>query len=492
MVKENKNKNIDSELRRVGKNTAIYSIGNIGVKVVSFLLIPVYTHFLSVYEVGIIVLLELLEVLYGYVAPLGVLSGIFRFFFNAKKEGKGKRFLASNYLFMLGANSLILVFFILTGEFSARFFLSDGSLTRLIQVFYITLFFSLTRVFLLNLFRIYEKPILFIITAFVYFLMIMSLSIWFIVGLELGLWGVVWAKLITSGLIFIFAFVFLIKKLGFHYHHADVKKSLSYGMPMVIHGVSLLVLSMGDRYIVKEIISVEASGIYGIAFKFGMIMNMILVTPFIQAWQPMLFRLENKPEQKLTYQKTALHYVQIGMILWLVISIGAKYLIKWSTTEPYHVGIILVPFIAFSYLLYGLQDIFKAGALLNNLTIRVTILGISAAVVNIILNLFVISEYELLGASVVKVISYAALMFFILRLSQKHFYINWLWKKMILITILGLLIYSLSLKEFNNDLLTFLKDFLAVSIFPILMILFRLISISEILRFMKGFKSRIS
>jgi len=294
------NQKIDSELRRVGKNTAIYGIGNIGVKVVSFLLIPVYTHYLSLYDVGIIVLLELIEVLYGYVAPLGVLNSTFRFFYSAQKKGQAKRFLASNFYFVFVVNIFLLIVLIFTSGFSARLILSNANLTSLMQIFYITLFLGLTRIFLLNLLRIYEKPVPFILIVFVYFLLVMSLNVWFIVGLNLGLWGVIWAKLITSGILFIFAFAYLIRHFGFRFDTSDLTRSLSYGAPMILHGISLLILSLSDRFLIKEIISVEASGIYGIAYKFGMVMNMALVTPFIQAWQPMLFRLENRPEQKQT------------------------------------------------------------------------------------------------------------------------------------------------------------------------------------------------
>ncbi|HDL18202.1 MAG TPA: hypothetical protein ENH29_04025 [Bacteroidetes bacterium] len=482
------NQSIDSELRRVGKNTAIYSIGNIGVKVVSFLLIPVYTHYLSLYDVGIIVLLELIEVLYGYVAPLGVLNSTFRFFYSAKQEGREKRFWASNFYFVFVVNIFLLIILILTGNTGARIILSDASLTRLMQIFYVTLFLGLTRIFLLNLLRIYEKPVPFIFIVFIYFLLVMSLNVWFIVGLNLGLWGVVWAKLITSSILFIFAFAYLVRHFGFRFDKSDLIRSLSYGAPMILHGVSLLILSLSDRFLIKEIISVESSGIYGIAYKFGMVMNMALVTPFIQAWQPMLFRLENRPEQKQTYQKTALYFVQIGIILWLLVSVGGKYLIKWTTTEPYHVGTILVPFIAFGYFLYGLQDILKAGALLKNLTMRVTVLGMTAAMLNVILNLFMIPGYGLLGAAMVTVISYLILLLLILNLSQRHFYVNWLWGKMIRVAALGIGIYFLSLKELSSANLSFLKDVLVVILLPVLMIVFRLISVAEIRRFLQGFR----
>ncbi len=480
------NRQINTEIKKVGKNALIYSCGNIAVKIVSFLLIPVYTYYLTIHDVGIIVLLELIELFYGYCATLGIPTAIYRYFYNVQNEGREKKYLSSNYLFMLGANTILLIILLVTSKFTAKYLLSDNNLTHLLQLFFIALFLGLSRMFLLTLLRIKEKPVFFIILVFIYFFMIMTLTTWFVFGLNLGLRGVVWAKLITSVLLFLFSFIWLVRQNGFFYDFSDVKLSLSYGLPMVFHGISLVFLSMSGRYFIKELISVEANGIFGIAYKFGMIINMILVTPFMQAWQPILFKLEKTPEQKLTYQKIALYFVQIGTFLWLFVSISGKYLLKWTTTEAYHEGIVIIPFIAFSYFLYGLQDVFKAGALLNNKTLAIAKCGIAAALLNVILNLVLIPGFALLGAAIATVLSFAFLMFLVLFLSAKYLKVNWLWKKMTTIILLGIFTFLFSLKEVSSVEIAFIKDASLIILLPVLLISFKLVSISEIKRFLRG------
>ena len=78
---------MNEALKNVSKNTFIYSLGNVAVKSVTFFFIPLYTHYLNVFEVGIIVLLELLEVLYVATAPLGIFPAMWRFFNPEKKAG---------------------------------------------------------------------------------------------------------------------------------------------------------------------------------------------------------------------------------------------------------------------------------------------------------------------------------------------------------------------------------------------------------------------
>jgi len=474
---------IDGELKTVGKNTLIYSIGNIAIKSVTFFFIPLYTHYLSVFEVGIIVLLELLELFYNAVAPLGVFSAVWRYFTTERKSGTEKKFISSNILFVLAVNAVLATLLIVCAPSITKIYLSEGSLSNLVRVFIIILFLGLSRTVIVNLLRIYEQAFRFIVFVFVDFVLLILLTLGFVIGLDLGLWGIIYAKLITSGLIFFFAVFYILKQHGLHYDHKDVIRSLRFGFPLMFNGISMLILSMSDRFFIKEIISVEASGIYGISYKFGMILNMVFVVPLMQAWHPILFRLENAPEQKVTYQKIALYYVQIGSLLMLAIVVASKYLLKITTTEEYHYGIIIVPWIAFSYLLFGLQNIFKAGALIHNQTIKMTQYGLLTAGLNIILNMAMIPTLGILGAAIATTLSYFVLMVLILRLSHKYLHINWLWRKMIPVILLGMIFSWLASIDLNKLQLNFAKDATVLILLPTLMLLLKLVSLKEIKRF---------
>ena len=483
MIDSGINSQTDSELGRVGRNTLIYSIGNIAVKSVTLFFIPLYTHYLEVFEVGIIILLELLELLYVAVAPLGTFSALWRFFNPEKKAGREKEFISSNVLFVFAVNVLFCTILFLSASFISEVYLSASNLTSLVRVHVIVLFMSVSRTALFTLFRIYEQAFRFITFVFIDFSLLILITLYFVIGLDLGLRGVIYAKVITGSLTLIFALFYILKQHGLHYDHKDVIRSLSFGFPLMFNGISMLILSMSDRFFIKEIISVEANGIYGISYKFGMILNMIFVVPLLQAWHPILYRLENTPEQKVTYQKIALYYVQIGILLMLAIVVASKYLLRLTTTVEFHSGIIIVPWIAFSYLLYGLQNIFKAGALIHNKTLQMTQYGLLAAVLNIILNLVMIPAFGILGAAIATALSYFVMMVFTFRLSQKHLHINWLWKKMIPVIVLGMIFSLLGSVDLNELRLNFAKDATVLILLPILMLLFKLVSLKEIKRF---------
>ena len=66
-------------LKLFGKNTIIYAIGNIGLRASAFLLIPLYTHYLSVKDYGLLATLQITIQIMLIVMSLGVRTGLVRF-----------------------------------------------------------------------------------------------------------------------------------------------------------------------------------------------------------------------------------------------------------------------------------------------------------------------------------------------------------------------------------------------------------------------------
>ncbi len=479
---------VTSELKKVSKNALIYSFGNITSKAVSFLLIPVYTQFLSSYEVGVIVLLEVLEALYNSAAPLGMMNSLWRYFSIEQERNKERHLISSHYFFIMGFNVGFLLILMCGSTWVAEIYLSDNGYSSLIKWFFLAIFLGLSRVFILSLFRIYEKAIQFTALAIVDLLILVTLSVWFVVKLKLGIEGVIYAKLISSAIMFVVTAVYVTWRFGMRIEIGIMRRSIKYGFPLIFHGIALLILSLSDRVLIKEFLSVEKSGIYGISYKFGMIMNMVLVTPFIQAWQPVMFRLENKSNQREIYNRVALHFIQIATIAWLLVSVIAKYLVKIASPEEFHAGVIIIPWVAFAYLLYGLQNIFKAGALLGNETAKMSSYTSLSAGLNILLNIIMIPVWGIGGAALATVVSYLFMMALVYNLSQKCLHISWRWRKMLTILFLGCFFVIASLFDFKNIFQNLLKDSALLILLPLCMTSSKLVSLREIREFITEFR----
>ena len=72
-----------TSFRTLGRQTAIYSFGVILGRAVSFLMLPVYTRYLTPSDYGLVQLLELLVEVVAIFFTAGATAGLQRFYFKA-------------------------------------------------------------------------------------------------------------------------------------------------------------------------------------------------------------------------------------------------------------------------------------------------------------------------------------------------------------------------------------------------------------------------
>ena len=65
--------------RQLGKHTLVYTAGIIIGKVASFVLLPVYTRYLTPADYGVLELLGTIDVI-GMITSIGIVTGVFKFY----------------------------------------------------------------------------------------------------------------------------------------------------------------------------------------------------------------------------------------------------------------------------------------------------------------------------------------------------------------------------------------------------------------------------
>ena len=98
--------------KKLGRNTLIFTIGNIGSSLITFIMLPIYTNFLSTNEYGII---DFITVTLNFLLPiltLNIAEAILRFGIDKNYNNK-KVFTTAIYIFIGIAIIIYPIFFIL-------------------------------------------------------------------------------------------------------------------------------------------------------------------------------------------------------------------------------------------------------------------------------------------------------------------------------------------------------------------------------------------
>ena len=94
------------ETKAVAHHSSVYMLATILNKVVSFLMIPIYTRFLIPSDYGIIEILGLTTDLIGMVISIGIASAMYRFYFDYD-DVKEKNEVISTAMLSFGAIALV-------------------------------------------------------------------------------------------------------------------------------------------------------------------------------------------------------------------------------------------------------------------------------------------------------------------------------------------------------------------------------------------------
>ena len=478
---------IRGPIKQIGKNTAIYGLGNFLSKFAAFLLIPLYTRYLTTSDVGIYALLEMLEKLLVTVAPLGVLQAIWRYIPENKNKDKSQ-LIISGFIWTVLINFVLLSILALNYKGLTPWFGLNTDNQQLIILVLLNIFLTLGGQFVLSLWQYQNKAFSFILLSLVQFMGILVLSILLVGYYHLGLWGLIAAKTIVLGIIFIFCSYVIVTKYWTFPSIQVYKNLLTYGVPLVLLALVTPILSLASRAYLRYFVSLEDIGIFHIGYKFGMLINMFLVVPLQRGWMPMMYKMGLVEKTKKIYSDVMFYYTVIGSFFFISLSLFIEPVLKFVAQPAYLSGAYLVPIVAFAYFISGYRLFFISGAALTDKTPRLALAAAIAISSNLVLNYFLIKYFSITGAAWSTLISYFILCVAVYLTSRGLADFDWSFKRIFKVILLAVLIfYSIfSLKDIYTAY-ALLLSLLGVVIFISLLFILRIIGDREI----KGLQSLI-
>jgi len=233
------------------------------------------------------------------------------------------------------------------------------------------------------------------------------------------------------------------------------KAMLLYGMPLMIVESLGLVLRLSDRYIIQGLLGANDLGMYSASYNLTAYLDIIFLAAMAQAIKPYYMQLweGESAEKTRVFLKKGFHvYWVVGIPFIALFSLVAPHLLNFLASPKYAPGTIIIPFVAFSFLLEGSIHFLSAGLYIQKNTKVLMFWGSVAAIVNLVLNFVFIPTYGILGAAIVTIISYAVFMVAISYHSFKFISFQIQPRIPLLIMLLSLIVYALLFKlDFGGE-----------------------------------------
>lgn len=412
------------QYKKLLDNSIIFAIGLAGSKILSIILVPIYTHHLSTNEYGFIDLIVTSINLLIPIISLGSADAIFRF--TMEKNSTEKK-VVTNIIAIIFASFTL---FLLTIPIAIKFSFFNGKERFLyalviIQILYLTISQFTRATGRLKLFASSGILLTFSLGA---------LNILFIVFLKKGIDG----YLLSIFLSFLISIFYLIVRGNF-ISFFDIKQlnkkfqitMLKYSAPLIPNTLMWWFINSSSRFAIGYFSGLEANGLYAVSTKIPSLLN-IVNEVFTQAWQMNVIE-DKENSSSIEYYTTIFNtysqilFISISFILALI-----KLMFNYVFNIKYFEAWKAVPFLCISTMFSALSGFLGAAYLAEKNTKNVFTTSLWGGAISLMFNLILIPKIGFVGASISSLFSF--LVMFLIRYKDigKKLNININYNKMIL------------------------------------------------------------
>ena len=431
--------------------TAIYGLPSIVGRLLNYMLVPIYTSLLPVYEYGKISELYALVAFLIVLLTFGMETAFFKFI-NSKE--KKKEVFQSSFLTVIVFNLIFLLLIFLFNQHIANILLYNDHAIYIILLASIVAIDATSAMPMAKL-RADNKAVRFATIHFSSIILNITLNLVFLYGFfnkenpEQGILFILVANLLASFIkpIATYKDYFGLK---LHYNRELAREMFKYSLPLVIAGFAGIINETIDRAMLKQVLynkggltlreSETQLGIYSACYKLAMI-----VTIFLQAYryaaEPFFFAQEKKKDSKNMYSKIMNYFVAFVCLIFITVSLNIDVFKYFIRNEEFWVGLNVVPILLIANVFYGIYLNQSIWYKLSGQTKYGAFIAIVGGFVTILLNFIFIPIYGFWACAWATMFVYGGQMIASYFLGQKYYPIKYNLRKFLLYFGFSLIIF---------------------------------------------------
>ena len=401
-MSDNKNKT-GSRSSKFVKDIGIYAIGNIGSKIITFLMVPMYTHYVDKSDFGYYDLCFTWCLLLMPFVTLQLRDGAFRFLLDCDNDTRRKRIVTFVSRTLISTTILSCLITAALALFTNIQYLGYA-LGMLLAM-------SFQEVYS-QVFRGLRNNRAFVTVGILSALGIGLFSIFFVVGLGWGIKGIFLANILARvlALIIVEARVRLItRNTRWSISSREVAHDIMrYTLPLLPGSLCWWLTGSSDRLFITHFLGLDVNGVYAVATRFtGIIYTLAVI--YYQAWQETAILQYNSPDRDRFFSRMFSSYITLlGLIL-----VGYVFLLKvnygWMVAEQYHESLNFIYPLGLSAVIFAAAAFFDMGYQCAKDTKRTLPAIVLSAAINVVLNFLLIKPLGVYGVIVTQLVTYLVL-----------------------------------------------------------------------------------
>jgi O-antigen/teichoic acid export membrane protein len=462
------------QIGKIGKHGAVYGLGSISSRVVAFFLIPLYTHFLTPADYGVLQLIGITIEVMSVIIGLRLAVTVFRFYYEAEEDNTKKTVVSTALIGVLIMGTGLVAPILVIAPWMSSLILEGEQQAWLLRIALISLWFQLPISVVTSYIQVKEKSVFFVSVSLSRLLFSVLLNIYFVAIAKIGVLGILMSTLIVDVIAGSVLIPYCISLNGINLSWSWVKKMLRFSVPLIPGSLASMATHASDRYFIRGYLSLADTGIYSLGYKMGNSIHGLLYVPFSQIWNARRFAIEKDPDAKVIYAKICTYFISFMCFTGIGISLFATDIVALISPKEYGQAAHIIPLIVLCYIVYATEDHVSTGIWLSKKTERIASATIFAAVINLCMNFLLIPKFGMYGAVVSTLVTFVCRNAGLYLMANKLFPIPFEWGKLFGILFLCAILYMIGeqLSELNVYIRSIIKLGLWFSYLPVFLMIF--------------------
>ena len=419
-------------IKALGKQSLIYGVGHVMARLITFLLLPLYTHAFTQVEYGALSLayafMGFALIIYRYGMDTALMK------YSVQRSGQNRK----KYItIIVGVQAITGILFTLllylSRNFTAVYVLGIDRPDWMIYLAVILFFDSMWNLPMLIL-RSEERAGPFISFNLLNVILTMVLNILFVVYWDNGIEGVFKANIIASSSVFFFSLPIILKRIELNLFEKEAFINImKFALPFLPAGIFTMIMELSDRYLLEYYLGTAEVGLYSAGKKMGML-GLTVVMGFNMGWTPYFLKRGKQNGARIEFSKITtlflgiMGYVTVLVSIWISnimrLPIGDRTLIGsefWACEQ-------VVSTVLIGYFFFATYVIQLPGVYMKEITSWVPIFRIVGASSLILSSVFFIPIFGYLGAAYAVVLAFILMSMSIYFRTNKIYPISYNWR----------------------------------------------------------------
>ncbi len=462
--------------KKLFSNTILYTIGEVVPKIISFLMMPVFTRYLMPADYGILSYTNSVIAFIYVFCTLALNTYVLRFFFDCKSEEDEKRLLGNIFVFIALVNVVVLYFLNIAGP-------------KIIDTAHITVawkpyfrmavfnnFLESFSIIPLLYYRVKQNAKVFVGISLGRCILQYAVTFVMLAVLDWGVMAQYYGRLVTL-LPFFFLYVFImLRHSKLCLDLKQLKSALKFSLPLLPGAISYLALTSFDRVILERYVNLEIIGIYNIAYTIAFATNMVIQS-FYKALEPNIFQRYNPDtleQDFIPYMSKMNNIYNFALYaLALGLSLFSKEALMIVASKSYYSAAFYVPFVLVGVVFSGRNMLMSCALTAEKRSVISGIGTMIGAVLSVTINLILIPKIGVIAAPIALSVSYMVMNIY-LKVCTKIKFFNNLQDAVAMIIFLVVSVFPLMNVDFPEIALIGIKSALYIAAMALLFLIFNI------------------